>query len=144
MTLGAGPATIEHIEIARPVPFWRVPAHGECSLDQLDDQMAALGLAAGTAFEQRPFIQVRLARAGLGAGFRAEIDAIAEKYPVRLVDVRLTALPEGAALAASEGPIVRLAELEPEELFVKAFERSQGTPPGQLHLDVFHQAQAEA
>ena len=148
---GRNPPTIEHIEIARPVPFLRVPQGkkaggetGEIRLAELGDHLAALDLPADLPLDARPFIQVRLGREGLVAGFRAEIDRIAESFPVRLVDVRLTPLADGAGPATVDGPIVRLSELAPRDLFTQAFAREHGQPPQIAHYDVFDRAEAEA
>ena len=139
-----GVGAIEHIEIARPVPFLRLPDQGEVRLDEFGDHLTALALATDTPLEQRPFVQVRLTRAGLPTGFRAEVDRIADQFPVRLVDVRLTALADTDLAANANVPLVRLAELKPEDLFAKAYERQHGVPPERAHLDVLHQVAAEA
>ena len=139
---GRAAPVVEHIEIARPVPFWRLPQTGEMRLGELADHLTALGLPTDLAPDARPFIQVRLARDGLSPGFRAEIDRIADAFPVRLVDVRLTPLAEGVAPASLDGPIRRLAELEPHDLFAQAFARQHGMAPERAHLDVFHLAES--
>ena len=41
-------------------------------------------------------------------------------------------------------PIVRLTELDPEDLFRKAFEKTHKRAPEAAHLDAFHRAAAEA
>src|SRR5690606_40181921 len=64
-----------------------------CSSDllaELGDHLKALDLDPALPVERQPFMQVRLSRDGLGSGFRAEADRIAEQFPVRLVDLRLS------------------------------------------------------
>lgn len=147
---GASPdakPAIEHIPVARPVPFLRLPAgRGDIRLDTLGDHLKTLGLDPALPIERQPFLHVQLARDGVASGFRAEADRIAEAFPVRLVDVRLTPLATrpGEDAAASQESFTRLAELEPEDLFRRAFERAHGTAPERAHLDVFHLMRAEA
>ncbi len=144
VTLGDGPARFEHIPVGRPVPFWRLPQTGDMPLSELGDRLAALGLDPAMPLETQPFVQVRLARTGLGPGYRAEVDRIAEGFPVRVVDVRVTPLAQAEDPVAGGELPVRLAERDPEDLFRLAFERSLGHPPEPAHLEVFHRARAEA
>jgi exonuclease SbcD len=144
VTLGTGAAEIEHIEIPRPVPFLRLPASGDMPLSDLGDHLAALALDAGLPMEARPYIQVRLARGGLLPGYRAEVDRIAESFPVRVVDVRVTVPPRAAIeITESEAPPPRLSERDPEELFRLAYRAKWDEEPEPAHLDVFHRARAE-
>lgn len=144
VTLGDGPARFEHIPVGRPVPFLRLPQTGDMPLSELGDRLVALGLDPDSPLETQPFVQVRLARGGLGPGYRAEVDRIAEGFPVRVVDVRVTPLAQADGPVAAGDLPVRLAERDPEELFRLAFARSLGHPPEPAHLEVFHRARAEA
>jgi exonuclease SbcD len=145
VTLGAGAAEIEHIEIPRPVPFLRLPASGDMPLADLGDHLAALALAPDLPMDARPYIQVRLAREGLLPGYRAEVDRIAESFPVRVVDVRVTVPPRAAIeIVESEAPPPRLSERDPEELFRLAYRAKWDEEPEPAHLDVFHRARADA
>jgi exonuclease SbcD len=89
-------------------------------------------------------MQIRLSRAGLAAGFRAEVDRIAERFAVRIVDARIAAPETNAVETADAAPLIRLAECQPEELFRSAFEKQHDAPPGPAHLDIFHRVAAEA
>ena len=145
VTLGTGAAEIEHIAIPRPVPFLRLPASGDMPLADLGDHLAALALDPDLPMEARPYIQVRLSREGLVPGYRAEVDRIAESFPVRVVDVRVTVPPRAAIeIAESEAPPPRLSERDPEELFRLAYRAKWDEEPEPAHLDVFHRARAEA
>lgn len=145
VTLGTGAAEIEHIEIARPVPFLRLPASGDMPLADLGAHLAALALDPDLPMEARPYIQVRLAREGLLPGYRAEVDRVAEGFPVRVVDVRVT-VPKQAAIEIVESTAVppRLSERDPEELFRLAYRAKWEEDPEPAHLDVFHRARAGA
>lgn len=138
------PVQVEHVPIKRPVPFLRLPEEGDIHLADVGDHFAALKLTADLPVEERPFVQIRLAREGLSPGFREEVDRIAEGFPVRVVEVKLPALPE-APIRADGGAIpIRLAERDPEEMFKLAFEREFQAPPEAAHMDVFHRVQAES
>jgi exonuclease SbcD len=113
-------------------------------LAELGDHLTALDLQPDLPINERPFVQVRLAREGLQPGFREEIDRIAENFPVRIVDTRVAAMPEALDEAVISDPLIRLAERDPEDLFKLAFERASGVAPNAAHLDVFHRARAEA
>ena len=143
VTIGEGPTRIEHVPLVRPVAFRRLPDTGDMRLDELADRLTALDVPADCPRDLRPFVQLRLSRDGLPAGFRAEVDRIADAFPVRVVDIKVTALPSVAGEAAPM-PLVRLAELAPEDIFRRAFERARGAPPETAHLDAFHQAASAA
>jgi exonuclease SbcD len=134
----------EHIPIDRPVPFVRLPEEGDMRLAELGDHLTAMGLPSDLPPHERPFVQVRLSREGLPAGFREEVDRIAEGFPVRIVDARVPAIPEALHEAIIVDPMIRLAERDPEDLFKLAFEREAGFAPNAAHLDVFHRARTEA
>jgi len=134
----------EHIPIARPVPFLRLPDASDMRLSELGDRLAALQLPVNLPVFERPFVQVRLAREGLMPGFREEVDRIAESFPIRIVDVRVTSLISTTVEVATAAALIRLAERDPEDLFKLAFEREFGAAPDAAHLDVFHRARAEA
>jgi exonuclease SbcD len=133
----------EHIPVGRPVPFLRLPEAGDMRLSELGDHLMALGLSPDLPINERPFVQIRLARDGLSSGFREEIDRVADGFAVRIVDARVAALDNTAQDISVGGVMVRLAERDPEDLFKLAFERQFGAAPDAAHLDVFHRARAE-
>ncbi|TIQ41840.1 MAG: exonuclease SbcCD subunit D [Mesorhizobium sp.] len=134
----------EHISIDRPVPFVRLPEAGDMRLSELGDHLTAMGLSSDLPLQERPFVQVRLAREGLSPGFREEVDRIAESFPMRIVDTRVAAIPGALTDVTLADPMIGLAERDPEDLFKLAFERAFGVAPDAAHLDVFHRARAEA
>jgi exonuclease SbcD len=145
VTLGDGPARTEHIVIDRPVDFRRLPETGEASFGELGDLLRALDLDPALLVGNRPFLQIVLAREGLPTGYRAEVDRVAEAFPVRVVDVRVARV-EGPVpdLVPAGVPMLRLAERDPEDLFRLAFMRTHDVEPSAGHLDVFHRARAGA
>jgi len=136
--------TSEHIPIGRPVAFLRLPEAGDMRLADFGDHLTALDLQPDLPTSERPFVQVRLAREGLQPGFREEIDRIAESFPVRIVETRVTAMPDTLSELVVTDPLIRLAERDPEDLFKLAFERAFGVAPDAGHLDVFHRVRTES
>ena len=145
VTLEGGTARAEHIAIARPVPFLRIPERGELRAGELADHLAALGLPADLPVGQQPFVHVHLSRDSLSIGHRAEIDRIAASYPVRIAGI--SAAPSNGPIPHNESDAValRLAELQPEDMFARAFAKAHdGRAPSPAHLEAFHRAAAYA
>ncbi len=136
VTLDGAGRTIQHVPIERPVGFLRVPVSGETTLGDLGDQLSALTLPTDLPHEARPFVQVHLSRDGLPHGFRQEVDRIGDRYPVRIVDVRVPTLSD-ASSAVSPIVTVRLADVDPETVFAAAFERKHNRPPTDEHRRLF-------
>jgi exonuclease SbcD len=143
VTLDGSEARTEHIPLARPIPFLRLPEQGSIRLDELADRLSRLDLDPGLPIEMRPFLDVRLSHEGLAAGFRAEVDRIVEGFAVRLVDARVAASAEAAPAGETSAPVVRLVERDPEDMFRRAFEKRNGKTPDAAHLDAFHFLRAD-
>ena len=60
----------EHIALARPIPFLRLPDQGALRLDELGDRLSSLDLDPKLPLERQPFLDIRLSREGLTQGFR--------------------------------------------------------------------------
>lgn len=144
VSLDGGKIVSEHIPIGRSVAFLRLPEAGDMRLADFGDHLMALDLQPDLPIGERPFVQVRLVREGLQPGFREEIDRIAESFPVRIVEARVTAMPDTLNELVVADPMIRLAERDPEDLFKLAFERVFGVAPDAAHLDVFHRVRAES
>ena len=132
VTLGGSEPAVEQVPVGRPVPFLRLPEHGETTVADLGDHLAALGLPA----DERPFIQVHVSREGLAPGFREEVDRVAEGFPVRVVDVRVSPLPDVVAEVARAIVTTRRADIDPVKVFEAAFERKLGHAPEPRHRHV--------
>lgn len=147
ITLEAGAAMrTEHIPIARPVPFLRLPARGDMRLDEVADRLAALALPSDLPEDARPFVHIQLSRDGLVPGHRARIDQIAAEFPVRIVASPVTR-PEADAHDIADGTddiAAHLADLDPLALFRDAFAERHGCAPEATHERAFHEALAAA
>ncbi len=146
ITIDEGVVATEHIGIPRPVPFLSLPSAGvEIRLSELGDHLRALAVPADLPLHLRPFVQIRLSRLGLGAGFREQVEQIASGYAVRIVDARPEPLPGIVSQLASTAPSQQLlSQREPEEMFLLAFQRAVGIPATSAHLEIFHRVYREA
>lgn len=144
VTLDGATTTVEHVNIPRPLPFLRVPPVGAIALDAVEAALAALALAPDLAIDARPFVQLALRLDGATPQLKADLDRIAETFPVRLVghtierpDFRVT------AGATESDAFVDLADRDPEDLFRLAFSRRHGVGPDEAHLDAFARVREE-
>ena len=146
VTLDGTTVTWEHIEIRRPIEFFSIGGDGSgVRLSELGDHLRQLGLPSGMEQHLKPFVQIRLSRQGLGAGFREQIERIASEFPVRIVEARPDPLPQAIDVSATTStPIHSLTQISPEEMFLRAFRRSSKDEPTTAHLEVFHRAYMEA
>jgi DNA repair protein SbcD/Mre11 len=130
---------VEHAPLARSVPCLRTPSRGALRPGEVEAAFAALNLGE-LAPDERPFVHLTVALDGPAAGLKAEIDAIAEKFPIRLVSLAIER-PQAKEREAST-PQLRLAERTPLDLFREAFEREHKSAPTDEHLNLFHAAAA--
>jgi DNA repair protein SbcD/Mre11 len=138
LTFGGGRSTpsIEHIPLQRPISFVRLPANCEVVLDELGDHLKALNIDPRLPVEQQPFVQVWLSFDDRSK--RAEADRIGSAFPVRMIEPKVSRPAREADAAALARPAVRLAEINPEEMFRHAFERQHLKAPDPAHLNAFH------
>lgn len=73
MSVDGEQVTSEHIPIDRPVPFLRLPESGDMRLTEVGDHLTALGLQRDLPINERPFVQIRLARNGLPVNKRTSV-----------------------------------------------------------------------
>ncbi len=138
VTLDGGVTTVEHVPVERPLPFLRVPAHGEATLSDLGDHLASLDLPLDLPLGMRPFVQVHLSRDGLPPGYREEADRIAAPFAVRVVDIKVPVVPDVAADIERVAVVTtRLADIDPGAVFEVAFIRRFGRAPSAEHRRVF-------
>lgn len=146
VTIDGAAVAVEHVEIDRPVPFLSIGTRAAgIRLSDLADHLHQLKLPNDVAPHLQPFLQIRLSRQGLGSGFREQVDRIVSAFPVRVVEARPDPLSEQIAQASTHSSSLRsLTQIEPEEMFLKAFRRATGSEAREDHLKIFHRAYAEA
>lgn len=136
----AGAAAIEHVPLARSLPHLRLPERGAMALDEIDAALAALCLDPQTPVEAQPFVHLAVRVDGPAPALKAEVDAICENYPVRIVSLAVER-PQRAE-AAPVAPM-RLSERAPLDLFREAFEATHNVAPSDAHLRLFDQLAGE-
>ncbi|QGM99342.1 exonuclease SbcCD subunit D [Methylocystis parvus] len=135
-----GQATAKHEPFERSVAHLRVPAQGALAISEIEPALAALALDPQISDEAKPFVHLTVKLDGAAAGLKAEIDAICEKFPLRLVSL---AVERPQRAEAPQSAPVRLAERKPLDLFREAFEATHGVAPSDEHLRRFDQLSEE-
>lgn len=137
-----GAACVEHVALTRSVAHLRLPARGALAPSEVEPALAALGLDPRTPVERRPFAHLTVAVDGPAVGLKAEIDAIVEKHPVRLVSLAIVR-PRSDDATPAPPVLPRLSERQPVDLFREAFERAHGVAPTSEHLHLFERLALE-
>lgn len=120
-----------------------MPKQGWLRWKEVEEALRSIGAGLHQDPTKWPFAQVRLKREGLPVGFRLELDEMAERLGVRLVEYKLEDADE-VTRVRDEGTISnRVVDLEPEEFFEKAFEIEHRRKPGEAHRAVFEQVKRE-
>jgi exonuclease SbcD len=135
-----GAVAIEHAPFSRAVTHLRAPASGALCLAELESALAALDLDDQAPIETWPFVHLAIRVDGPAVGLKAELDAICEKFPLRVVSTSVER-PQAQTVIASP---LRLAERKPGELFREAFEQAHGVAPTADHCDCFERLLQEA
>jgi exonuclease SbcD len=144
VTIGGGATAVEHVSLPRPVPFLRLPERGALAPEEIGEAFAGLGLAADLPLDARPWVQLALRLDRPAPGLKAELDRVAEAFPVRLVGhtIERPEDPTGPTVGANDTH-VDLAERDPEDLFRLAFARKHGVEPEASHLGAFAEIREE-
>ncbi|MFS8182599.1 exonuclease SbcCD subunit D [Pseudovibrio denitrificans] len=140
----AGVLSIERLALTRPVPFHRLKGDGGLLLEELVPALDALELDGDLPAQQQPFVHVDLRPQVSAGGLKAEVDQILAEYPVRSAGVSVLRQKQQEVVSAEAESLIRLSEIQPDELFKSAFERVHGMEPEAKHLDYFYRAIAEA
>ncbi len=132
----SGRARVEPVVFERSVAHLRLPDSGALAPSELEPALLALALDPATPEDARPFVHLTLKVEGPAAGLKAEIDAVCEKYPIRVASlaVERPLARDAAALAP-----LRLCERQPVDLFREAFEATHRAAPTAEHLRLFGQ-----
>jgi DNA repair protein SbcD/Mre11 len=132
----AGAASVEHLPFTRSVASLRVPEKGALAPCEVERAFAALDLDVGAPVERWPFVHLQLEIDGPAVGLKADMDALAEKFPLRLVSLNVRRATIDAA--KDDAPaLLRLSEKRPVDVFRDAFARAHGVEPTSEHLRLF-------
>lgn len=138
-----GGLTYRQIPLERPVAFHRLGRGEGLSLDALPAVLDELALDDTVPLDQRPFVHVDLKPQVSGSGLRVEVDRLLENYPVRGAGISIVSPVTEGPVITEAAALVRLSDLEPEDLFKTAFASVHGEEPDAAHLELFHRAAAE-
>jgi DNA repair protein SbcD/Mre11 len=141
-----GGVAVEHLPLARPVPFIRLPTSGALEQSEIPEAFRALGLDPQLATELRPFVHVAVKVNGTAAGIRGTVDEIASGFPVRVAappEIVRTCTTEGGIGGPGPAP-PQLKDIDPLDLFTQAFVACHQVAPGEIHLRAFAAAREEA
>ncbi|MFO1102281.1 MAG: exonuclease SbcCD subunit D [Methylocystis sp.] len=136
----AGAVAVEHAPFSRSVRHLRTPATGALSIAELEPALQALDLDPTDPIENWPFVHLAIRVEGPAVGLKAEVDAICEKFPLRVVSMTVER-PQAHTPAPTP---LRLAERKPVDLFREAFEQTHGVAPTDDHLGCFERLLHEA
>ncbi len=136
----SGAVAVEHAPFSRAVRHLRASASGALSLAELEPALQALDLDDSAQMENWPFVHLAIRVDGPAVGLKAEVDAICEQFPLRLVSMTVER-PQAQAPAPTP---LRLSERRPADLFREAFEQTHGVAPSDGHLDCFERLLQEA
>ncbi len=130
---------VRPLPIPRQVDFLRVPESGAASLETVIELCAALPARdESMSFEQRPFLEVKIALDAPVADLRARVEAALEDRSPRLV--KLGVEHSGSKQALAEAAIgAELSDLEPERVFRKRYHRDHEGDPDPSLLAAFHE-----
>ncbi|PPD45888.1 MAG: exonuclease sbcCD subunit D [Methylocystis sp.] len=130
-----GGVASDRVSLTRAVEHLRVPERGALAMDEIDAALCKLAIDPATPQDARPFVHLAVKVDAAAAGLKAEIDAICEKFPIRLVSL---AVERPQRSDAPHVAPLRLAERLPLDLFRDAFETTHGAQPTQEHVACFN------
>ncbi|MCW3782900.1 exonuclease SbcCD subunit D [Defluviimonas salinarum] len=134
LDLDADGIAARHVAIPRPAAFHRLPASGAIGLGAFEEALAGLDLDPGLPKDLQPFVYATLQAEGPASVLLSEAERLLAEYPVRQGGIRIQrALEEGAAAQS----LLTLDETNPEDLFVAAFRKVNGSDPEARHLSAF-------
>ncbi|MBT9385984.1 exonuclease SbcCD subunit D [Pseudooceanicola sp. CBS1P-1] len=128
-----------HRPLPRPAGMLRLPARGALAIEDLERALEALALDPDLAPGLRPFVQLELEATAPAPVLIARAETALAARPLRPAGLRV----RRAEAAPEAPPPVSLQDTSPEELFRKAFEKTNGQPPGAAHVAAFRDAASE-
>lgn len=130
--------THEHVEIPRPATFHRIPATGALDPAELELAIADLDLDSETPRDLQPFVYLTLEATGPASVVLTAAEKILADKPLRTALIRVARRDEDRE-AVADLP-ASLSEINPEDLFLPAFEKANQVPPEARHVTAFRDA----
>ncbi|MEM7019876.1 MAG: exonuclease SbcCD subunit D C-terminal domain-containing protein [Pseudomonadota bacterium] len=131
---------VERFEALRTpcvVKILRLPEGDPQPLDDVLEALADLALD-DVPPEQQPLLEVRVALESPVAGLRSQIEAVLEDKPIRLLKITPHYTGSGESLADAK-PRQLLQSLDPEDVFVRRYQRDHQDSPDAELLSAFHE-----
>ena len=130
---GEAALCVRSLRVPRFVEILRVPERGAAALDDVLAAIAALPVRGDGPHVERPYLEVEVAVDRPEPALRQRIEAALEGKEPRLV--RLGVAMAGSGLALGDVEARPIADLAPEEVFRRKYEREYGgaPPPEILH-----------
>lgn len=135
---GDAPAVVRSLPVPRAVDIVRVPARGAAPLDEVLAGLAGLEPAGDPRDPERPYLEVCVALEAPAPELRRQVEEAAAGRRPRLCKITVEYTGDGIALADA-GPAERLADLDPEEVFLRRWRRDHDAEPPPELLAAFHE-----
>lgn len=127
-----------HVEIERPAAFHRIPRVGSIEPGSLGAALDGLGLDPDVPRDMQPFVYVTLEATGAASVVLSDAEALLAKYPARPAAVRVVRTQVDPDV--NDSLPGTLADINPEELFLSAFRKTNQIEADARHLTAFRDA----
>jgi exonuclease SbcD len=132
---GERASRVRSLRVPRFVDIVRVPATGSAPVEEVLAALRELPARGDGPDVTRPFLEVEVAVDGPEPSLRERVEAVIEGKEARLV--RLGVASDGSGLALGDVEARPIAELAPEEVFRRKYEREYGGAPPPEILGAF-------
>ncbi len=129
--------------VPRATELVRVPDAGALPLEALEEALRALpALEPDLPAWRRPFLEAAVRLDAPEPGLHRRVEAALEGRAARLV--KLTRERTGTGAALGEAEVAGLADITPEEVFLRRWQQEYATPPDRAMVACFAELLAEA
>jgi exonuclease SbcD len=130
---------VRPVAVPRAIDLLRVPMQRPAPLDEVLPQLAALpDRDLFTPDDQRPYLEVRISLPRPEPSLRRDVEDLLRGKQARLVRIEVQYTGDGMSLGdASSGTSLR--DLQPEEVFVRRYQRDHEDEPPQPLMAAFNE-----
>lgn len=132
---------VTSLAVPRAAMLLRIPATGAKVIDDVLNELGALEADSSLPPDQHPFLEVRILEDGPDPARRKRIEDALNEKSVRLASIK-TERPQQTARSATECSIEADAEratIDPEEVFIDAYQERYGSSPDAAVRKAFHE-----
>jgi len=134
-------AEIRTLPVPQTIDIVRIPARGAASLAEVLDAIEALPPRRDGDDPTRPYLDIMIQLERPEPRLRTVIEHALETKRPRLVQMRI--LPTGTGEALGDRVRVKLAELDPREVFAQLWARGHAEPPSAAVIGAFERLLTE-